>query len=66
MIQFLRSQKSARIIQAVQATLVLAVAFGAPLTAPLMAAIVTFTTLWMAALVGDPKPGVDGDPETPA
>lgn len=65
MIEFLRKQKTVRIIAALQASLALLVAAGVPLTPELMAGIIGVTSA-LLALGGDPKPGVDGDPETPA
>lgn len=64
-LQALRAKKTVHVVAAVNATMAVAVAFGAPITAEQMAGVNVLVSAWLIVLVGPPTPGADGDPETP-
>lgn len=61
----LRAKRTGQIVAAVHAVLAAAVLFGAPLTAQQLAAVDVAIAAVLYVVAGQPKPGEDGDPETP-
>lgn len=61
----LRSRKSARVMHALNVLAAAAVMSGVPITAEVLAGWLVVAAVFYELVVGAPRAGEDGDPETP-